>query len=422
MKVDIFHLFEVANSVIETLIFGVFLSRIFQPKFTEKAPYFIGYGAAMTIQSASALLIGMPYVRIVVTYTILVLLSALLYNGTTAYRIFSSLYCVMVLFLSEALFVGLLTLIGSGSPTSMLSASAERTLGMLGTKVFDFWLMVYSCKIFNGKVRSLPLKHWVLIILMPVISGLILYLIFPSDISPSGEIILSLLAMLGLLYFNFSVFNYFESFETQIRLAALEQIMEHEDENYRALTESYEEIRSIKHDLRNQTALLNDLMKQDKYTEAKQHISQLYKTVDRATSLCCTGNAAVDSIINLKGDLARSQGISYMTKIKLAQLSCDTVALCRILGNALDNAIEACARVSSGERCVCLMLSSTDDRLLICIENTSPPVDTEALTTTKENKAVHGIGLQSIRRTVSQMGGNISCTYNEGFFTMNILI
>ena len=151
MKVDIFHLFEVANSVIEILIFGVFLSRIFQPKFTEKAPYIIGYGAAMAIQSVAALLIGMPYVRIAVTYTLLVLLSALLYKGTAAYKIFSSLYCVMVLFLSEALFVGLLTLIGLGSPTSMLSASAERTLGMLGTKIFDFWLMVYSCKIFNGR-------------------------------------------------------------------------------------------------------------------------------------------------------------------------------------------------------------------------------------------------------------------------------
>ncbi len=422
MKIDIFQIFELTNSVIEILILGMFLSRIFQPKYCGKLPYLVGYIIATIIQSLAALFIPQPYIRIAVTYIVLIALCVFLYKGTTVYKIFSSLYCLMVLFLSEAIFVGLLTLIGIGSPTSMLSAGAERTLGILGTKIFDFWIIVYSCKIFNGKIRCLPLKHWILIILMPIISGILLYLIFPSDSSSSGDLVISVFAMLGLLYFNFSVFNYFESFESQIRLAALEQIMEHEDENYRTLTESYEEIRNIKHDLKNQTALLNDLINQEKYPEAKEHISQLYKTVERTTSMCCTGNSAVDSIINLKGDLARSQGISYMTKIKLTELNCDTVGLCRILGNALDNAIEACGRLDYTERCICLMLSNQNNRLLICIENSSPPVDTDNLTTTKANKSTHGIGLQSIRRTVSQMGGNMSCAYNDGYFTINILI
>ena len=159
MKIDIFHIFEIVNSVIEILIFAVFLPRIFQPKYSEKLPYLFGYSTAMIVQSAAALLITQPFIRIVVTFSLLVMLSAFLYKGTAVYKLFSSLYCIMVLFLSEAIFVGLLMLIGMGSPTSMLSAGAERALGMLGTKIFDFWIIVYSCKIFKGKVRSLPLKH-----------------------------------------------------------------------------------------------------------------------------------------------------------------------------------------------------------------------------------------------------------------------
>lgn len=422
MSTNIFHILEIVNSIIEILIFSVFLSQVFQPKYSEKLPYLIGYTVATVLQCSAALLIPAPYIRIAVTFILLATLSAALYKGTTVYRIFSSLYCIMVLFLSEAIFVGLLTLMGIGSPTSMLSTGAERTLGMFGSKLFDFWIIIYSCKIFKGKVRVLPLKHWILIILMPIISGLLLYLIFPADNSSPGELSVSLLSMAGLLYFNFSVFNYFESFESQIRLTALEQIMEHEDENYRTLTESYEEIRNIKHDLKNQVELLNNLINQEKYAQAKEHISQFYKTVERTTSMCCTGNSAVDSIINLKGDLARSHGISYMTKIKLTEIDCDTVGLCRILGNALDNAIEACNRSECTERCVCLVLTNQNNKLLICIENTSPRVDINNLTTSKQNKAFHGIGLQSIRRTVSQMGGNISCSYNEGYFRINILI
>lgn len=52
------------------------------------------------------------------------------------------------------------------------------------------------------------------------------------------------------LSLNFSVFNYFESYDKQIRLAALEQVMERENENYRAIADSYAEIRNIKHDLK----------------------------------------------------------------------------------------------------------------------------------------------------------------------------
>lgn len=60
--------------------------------------------------------------------------------------------------------------------------------------------------------------------------------------------------------------------------------------------------------------ILNDLIKDNKYYEARKYISQLHKEVERSSSVCYTGNSAVDSIINLKGDYARSHNIEFITK------------------------------------------------------------------------------------------------------------
>ena len=85
--------------------------------------------------------------------------------------------------------------------------------------------------------------------------------------------------------------------------------------------------------------ILNDLIKDNKYYEARKYISQLHKEVERSSSVCYTGNSAVDSIINLKGDYARSHNIEFITKIKVNSVNFDTIGICRILGNALDNEI-----------------------------------------------------------------------------------
>ena len=161
------------------------------------------------------------------------------------------MYFLLIFFISETLFAGILSVMGYGDPTELLNSNMGRILGMVGTKIYDFWLVVYSCRIYKNKVKSLPLKYWVFIILMPFLSAVILNQIFPAHSSDNNVMAGYIISVCGVLYLNFSVFNYFESYDKQIRLAALEQVMERENENYRAIADSYAEIRNIKHDLKN---------------------------------------------------------------------------------------------------------------------------------------------------------------------------
>lgn len=419
---SIYEAIEIINAIPEILIIAFFYHHVFERKYISYLPYIISYGTAFVLLSATSLLIASPYMRIGITFAVLLAFAIFLYSGSNTVKFFASIYYLLIVFISETLFAGILAIMGYGNPSELLESNMGRILGMIGTKIFDFWIIVYSCRIYKNKVKSLPFKYWALIILMPFFSAIILNQIFPAIHSGENVMIGYIISVCGVLYLNFSVFNYFESYDKQIRLAALEQIMEREGENYRAIASSYAEIRNIKHDLRNQVAILNDLLKDNKYNEAKQHINQLYKDVEKVTSVCYTENSAVDSIINLKGDYARSRNILFMSKIKVKSIDFDTISICRILGNALDNAIEACERMDIDEKCVCIAMYQLDNKLILEIENTSLPVDVNNLITSKKNKGAHGIGMQSIRQTVESMNGYVSCNYENGYFSIKIVL
>lgn len=422
MKFTMYDVAEIINVIPEILIIVLFYHRLFRRKYKSIVPYIVMYIVAFVILSAVTIFISLPPIQIVVTFIILMSSAVVLYNGSNIVKIFAAAYYIVLVFISESLFIGVLMLMDYGNPAKLLESGTGRILGMIGTKIFDFWIVVYSCRIYKSKVKSLPLKYWILILMMPFLSAIIINLVFVANENDKSMMGSYMICVGGLLYLNLSVFNYFESYDKQIRLAALEKISEKENENYQAIAGSYEEIRSIKHDLKNQVSILNDLIKKEDYAAAQNHMKQLYSFVESAASICYTGNSAVDSIINLKGDYAKSKSIHFMTKIKVNKIKFDTVGMCRILGNALDNAIEACERISTEEKDICLTMNQIQNKLIIEINNTSPVVDIHNLTTSKANKIIHGIGLKSIQQAVNNMNGHMSYSYENGFFYIKIML
>jgi len=162
------------------------------------------------------------------------------YDGSNIVKIFASIYYIALIFISESLFIGVLMLMYFGSPIRLLESETGRILGMIGTKIFDFWIVVYSCMIYKSKVRSLPLKYWILILMMPFLSAVIINLVFAANENDKSMMSSYMVCVGSLLYLNLSVFNYFESYDKQVRLAALEKISERENENYQAIACSYE--------------------------------------------------------------------------------------------------------------------------------------------------------------------------------------
>ena len=257
---------------------------------------------------------------------------------------------------------------------------------------------------------------------MPLVSIIILCRLFDVLLVTTADVLMYIAVVIGLLYINFSVFDHFESYDDRIRLAALERIMEQESNNYKELAGSYSEIRNIRHDLKNQMSVLGDLIDKGGFDEAREYMRQMYKTAENAASVYYTGNPALDSVINLKAGYAKRMGVKFIAKLRSEPIDIDIISLCSILGNALDNAIEACGRTDAADKYLMLAINRTDGNLLIKIDNPSPPVDVNDLTTSKKDKKLHGIGMQSIKRSLKKLNGTMTCIYEDGCFSLRIVI
>ena len=237
---------ELINVIPEVLIIILFFERIFQRKYRTIIPYIAVYTVDFLILLFASLFITYPQMRITVTFIVLLFSAAFLYNSSRIVKLFASIYYIVLIFISESLFMGVLMLMDYGNPIELLQSGTGRILGMIGTKIFDFWIVVYSCRIYKSKVKNLPLQYWILILLMPFLSAIIINLVFTANENDKSMMSSYIICVCGLLYLNLSVFNYFESYDKQIRLAALEKITEKENENYRAIAGSYDEIRNLK--------------------------------------------------------------------------------------------------------------------------------------------------------------------------------
>ncbi len=101
--------------------------------------------------------------------------------------------------------------------------------------------------------------------------------------------------------------------------------------------------------------------------------------------------------------------------------------MCAILGNLLDNAIEACEKIDNhNTRFIDLKINSDKDMLNIAIKNSVAQkvniTGKMSLCTSKRNPEMHGIGTQSIKSIVRKYDGECSFDSDQNEFTVHILI
>ena len=159
----------------------------------------------------------------------------------------------MIISVSEPIVIGILCIANLGTPEDFLQSGLGRYLGMVGTDLIYLWLIGMMHRIINKRIRNLPVKYWILIVLIPIISISLLQTILDCFTAHSTINYWSLgISLLGITYINIAMFNFFESYEDKIKLRYLETMKQQEQENYKMLILSYKQVREFKHDIENQ--------------------------------------------------------------------------------------------------------------------------------------------------------------------------
>ena len=145
--------------------------------------------------------------------------------------------------------------------------------------------------------------------------------------------------------------------------------------------------------------------------------------VEEATYISMSRNSAVDAVLNEK--LLYAQKNAITTQFDVTPLEGNVIPamdICTIIGNALDNAIEACIKIQNPtDRYIYIKLHDCDNEVIISIKNSSseaPKRRAGSYVSTKKDGKNHGLGLKSIKRTVDKHKGDMLIKYENQEFNI----
>lgn len=138
---------------------------------------------------------------------------------------------------------------------------------------------------------------------------------------------------------------------------------------------------------------------------------------------CLSWMNLLDVIIREKAERAREYKIDFSALLRFESGDfMEPIDISTIFGNALDNAIEASLKLPASQRMIVMKADRVHDMLSIKVENNTAAGETPDMKSTKKDQFFHGLGYKSIEQAVAKYGGQCTCKFEEGRFTLTIII
>lgn len=305
----------------------------------------------------------------------------------------------------------------------------NRVLGLFLASMLLYLFALTLRRVRPDKTQPpLGFLYWFALFAIPVGSMVIVILAFLDGYSSWNTIIVvSVLLLTNVLIFQlYDVLGKYYQAEYEQRLLRQENnAFLHQID---MMQESNETIRMVRHDLTNQFIILKQLAKSGNYDQLDNVLDRVLKDFDLRTEYVCSGNPALDSLLNYKLFIAEKLGAAITLSVVIpVALPIDSMDMSVILGNLLDNSIEALEK--SEEKKLDVALRFDRGILYIGIKNSycgklKKGVDNGKITyhSQKADLSVHGIGLSSVEKRVEKYNGLLEFKGHSGLFEADVML
>lgn len=280
-----------------------------------------------------------------------------------------------------------------------------------------------------------PYTGGISFIVMPIL-GMMLYqalysLLHSMYIDRLEAVVWMLVAGFSLIFLNLSFYPIYSQMSRNLHFKKSEQFYIKQMELFqqeKAMEEEVAtEIREIRHNMKQHRTYLEELVRGGNLDTAKDALAGIIGETDRHGRLeSRTGNMVVDSLVNNAWKSARESGISFHAEIGcLPELAIKDTDLCVLLGNALDNALEASAFVREGKKEVWVVLNYVKGCLFLQVRNYYEGEikmrGNGKIRSSKMGKG-HGFGLYSMEKIAAKYHGYMNIKPCDGIFKLEILM
>ncbi len=415
-----------------TALFGAIMFNMMLSAFLEKREKFPGsiYIAAVFLLAVSLYLsntlLKYTLLNIFVT-TALIFLVSLLYQGSMRNRIFVSIMSSLMMTIVEMIVLFLITLIIGASAEDVVKNFGLKLFGTILSKMLSFAVFKIICsKVKKRNSTFLKPSYWFFFL---IILSTSLFALGAISVSQVTNVVISNIFSaacgFGLLFSTFFSIYLYEHMSQQAEELANERLSkERAEATEKHLSEilvTQRQLKTLRHDLTNHMIALRSYFEAQDYANGLIYINNIQQMLD-INSFINTGNTVIDAIINIKKATADSKDIEFKVNIQIPEnLGIEPSDAAAVLGNALDNAIEACEKVKNRKRRIELSIMYDVGAIICKIKNTAAAYNA-LLKTTKTDIQNHGFGIESIKSVVKKYSGVYKIEYKDDDFILSFVI
>ena len=202
------------------------------------------------------------------------------------------------------------------------------------------------------------------------------------------------------------------------------RILEMQEKQYQALQSYLNADAKARHDFRQTIYTLTELSSEKDYQALDEYLRRYRDELPMKESVDYCADLALNALLNHYNRKAEAEGIRSEFKVSLPKnLYVDSIDLCSIVGNILENAVIACLNVPSEKRFIRLVISGEqNNEIYIALSNSFDgnvrQVKDRYLST---HKGGSGIGLISVAATAAEYGGTADFSHDDEVFYSNIM-
>ena len=193
-------------------------------------------------------------------------------------------------------------------------------------------------------------------------------------------------------------------------------------EHLRQINQKVEESAKLRHDFRHHLRTLIMLSEEGRHEELENYIHGITEINEGIQLGRLTDNIELDALVQYYLNLAQTYGIHIRTRLNLpAKLPFPIVALCGLLGNLLENAVEACQREQTSNKTIFIAGRVENERLEFVVDNSfHGKLKTSQGKYLSSKRDGFGLGISSVIETVERYGGVINLYADEEGFHAEI--
>ena len=363
-------------------------------------------------------------IRLIVFPTGPLAMAFLLFYGKTVKKLLAVGLELAASMAFESLYTPLISSLNAASRLAVWAASAMLVRGLMFLPLLALVLLLFAIPLTKSK-NNLSNKQVLIFCALPLSQAISLPAIQFHITMYGKQEFMGLLIICTALFLisDITLYRMMAQAEQRVELEVENKLLEKQLElqlaHYGSLTEQFEQIRTMRHDIYHHLNTINILLREGNTAEASEYADQLMPLHENISKLGSCQNPVVDAFLSSRIRDAEDRGISVKTDIMIPEeLNISNTDLIVLFGNIMDNAVEACGCTEIKE----ISLRSHAAKGYLIVTESNPAVKAPQKKRRRIPELERGVGFRVLSALAKKYDGSFKHGVENGVYTVTVML